>query len=184
MKRLTVIAAFFNMQRKAVRTLYTLTDEYQQDVSADDYDVVVMDNGSSAPLNGDMVRELGTNFTYHFVETTSKSPVAAISTAVRAATTPHVLCMIDGARMLTPQILARALEEAARGDDSLIDALSPHLGSQLPNDGAFNGYTQKAEDELLSSVAGSRADTSRLAFRTFVWFLNGSCYPRLRVPAS
>lgn len=50
---LSVIAIFHNMRREASRTLRTLAQPYQLDVDTSEYEVIVVDNGSTEPLNPD-----------------------------------------------------------------------------------------------------------------------------------
>ena len=44
--KLSVVIAFFNMRREAARTLYSLTTDYQRDIGIDDYEVIVVNDGS------------------------------------------------------------------------------------------------------------------------------------------
>lgn len=59
---LSVIAVFHNMAREAPRTLFTLSAQYQRGVYPDDYEVIVVDAGSSAPLEQSFVKSFGENF--------------------------------------------------------------------------------------------------------------------------
>ena len=43
----SVIVVVFNIPREAPRTLYSLSAEYQRDIAADDYEVIVVDDGST-----------------------------------------------------------------------------------------------------------------------------------------
>ena len=49
---LSVVIVIYNMEREARRSLYALSAAYQRDVTPDDYEVVVVDNGSAPPFNG------------------------------------------------------------------------------------------------------------------------------------
>ena len=149
---LTVIACFYNMRREARRTLYSLTPEYQHSVSADDYAVVAVDNGSSAALDPRWVASLAPNFSHVLFETESQSPCQAINTVVRAAQSDHVMILIDGARILTPGILKYFMMAAESFAHYFAYTLSMHLGHELQNEGMLKGYDQKAEDELLRTV--------------------------------
>jgi hypothetical protein len=44
--RLSVVVNFHNMQRESIRTLHTLSTNYQRGVGATDYEVIAVDNGS------------------------------------------------------------------------------------------------------------------------------------------
>ena len=43
----SVVVVVYNMAREAPRTLYSLSAAYQRDISAEDYEVIVVDNGST-----------------------------------------------------------------------------------------------------------------------------------------
>jgi hypothetical protein len=49
------------MCREAQRTPYILGTNYQQGVSADDYEIIAIDNGSERPLVANRVRGFGKN---------------------------------------------------------------------------------------------------------------------------
>ncbi len=161
MGELTAVVAFFNMRREAARTLFTLSAEYQLDVTADEYNIIAIDNGSLEPLNPREIESLGSNISYRFVETESMSPAAALNAAVDSIDSRLILCMIDGARMVTPNLVRRALDETVRNPGSFVYAPSFHLGSQLQNDSVINGYDQTVEDDLLDTIDW-RADGTRL----------------------
>ena len=48
--RLSVVVVAYNMTRELKRTLYSLSPKFQRDVKAQDYEVIVVDNGSTLPL--------------------------------------------------------------------------------------------------------------------------------------
>jgi hypothetical protein len=56
----------FNMRREAPRTLYSLSCDYQREVDVDDYEVIVIENGSSEALSSSEVCSFGSNFRYHY----------------------------------------------------------------------------------------------------------------------
>jgi glycosyltransferase involved in cell wall biosynthesis len=149
---LTVIVAFYNMKREAERTLFTLTPSYQQGVTVDEYEVIAVDNGSSDPLGSELVESFGKNFRYTYEQTTSPSPAAAINRAARAATTPWVACLIDGARMLSPGIVANILLGRRLSAASLVYTAAMHVGPELQNALSARGYEPADEDALLDTI--------------------------------
>ena len=64
------------------------------------------------------VTKFGANFNYHFFETDLPSPCAALNWGIKQAKTPYVMCLIDGARMLSP----RTLIETKHVYDTLYEA--------------------------------------------------------------
>jgi hypothetical protein len=60
--RISVVVAAFNMRRELPRTLESLTPGYQRGVTGDEYEVIVVDNGSRLPLSAREVAAFGPNF--------------------------------------------------------------------------------------------------------------------------
>lgn len=150
--QLTIVIAMFRMSREIPRTLFTFSPANQRGIDSSDYEIVVVDNGSPQPLTDAQVASFPANASYHYVETSSMSPAAAINAAIGATKTPFVGCVIDGARMVSPGVLARSLEALRDHPRRFVYCPSFHLGRQLQNDSAFNGYDQRVEDALLDSV--------------------------------
>jgi cellulose synthase/poly-beta-1,6-N-acetylglucosamine synthase-like glycosyltransferase len=48
---MSVVVVAYNMAREMLRTLLSLSASYQRDIHADDYEVIVVDNGSTPPLD-------------------------------------------------------------------------------------------------------------------------------------
>jgi glycosyltransferase involved in cell wall biosynthesis len=106
---LSVIVIVFNMRREAPRTLYSLSPAYQRDIEAVDYEVIVIDNGSTEPLVEEDVEACGANFRYLYHQTRSPSPVDAVNRGVSLSRSETVMICLDGARILSPGLLAYAL---------------------------------------------------------------------------
>ena len=150
--KFSIIVNFYNMRREALRTLFTLSADYQREVSVLDYEVIVIDNGSSEPLGAKFVTKFGSNFNYYFLEPSSHSPAHAINYGVREAKGEFVACIVDGARMVTPGILHYSLKAAQTYNYPFVCALSWHLGTEVQNISMLKGYNQKEEDRLLETV--------------------------------
>ena len=150
--RLSVIVNFYNMRREAERTLYSLSTAYQQAISADDYEVLAIDNGSTYPLDKDYVQRFGKQFQYHYLNTNSVSPCKALNQAVNLAKGKYVMCCIDGARILSPNILNLSLKASYLHAHPFIYTMSMHLGDKPQNLSIQEGYNQSVEDELLAST--------------------------------
>ena len=149
---LTVVAAFFNMRREAARTLYTLSSDYQRGTSASDYHVVALDNGSTDPLSDADVTGFGPNFRLVRNPEGGPSPAAAVNRVVNEVSTPWVMCLIDGARMLSPGIVAGTLAACRERPEPFVYTIGMHLGRATQNELAAKGYGQAEEDRLLEGV--------------------------------
>lgn len=148
---LSIVVIAFNMAREIPRTLYTLSGEYQRGVNTDDYEVIVVDNGSAEPLDASLVQSFGLNFRLIRLGG-SPSPAPAINTAVAQANGEAISICIDGARMLSPGIVRRTLQALRIHSDPLISTIGLHLGPILQNKSMLQGYNQQVEDALLETV--------------------------------
>jgi len=150
--KLTIVVICFNMQREAQRTLYSLSCDYQRGVSPSEYQVIVIDNNSSSPLNREFVEGFGENFEYHFFNTKSVSPAEAINFGADLAKGKMLSCIVDGARILSPGVVQNSLLAAETFDNPLVMTLAWHLGPKEQNFSMLEGYDQAEEDQLLASV--------------------------------
>jgi hypothetical protein len=147
---LSVVVNFYNNRREAPNTLYSLTRGYQQGGLDIEYEVIVLDHGSTQPLSQEEVRAFGPEFQYRFVETRSVSPVAAINAACRDAAADLLVVMIDGAHIITPGVIRLVLESFRRHGSPFVATVPLHLGPQRQDLSMRNGYDQREEDRLLA----------------------------------
>lgn len=148
---LSVIVVFRDMHREADRTLLTLAPGYQRGVEAEDYEVIAVDAGSSTPLDPGFVTSRCLNA--RLVRTPpAPSPAAAVNAAARSAAGDAIAVCIDGARMLSPGIIAGMLAGLRSFADPLVATLAWHLGPTVQNESILAGYDQAAEDRLLATV--------------------------------
>ena len=103
---LSIVMVVYNMRREAPRTLYSLSCNYQREVDVDDYEVIVIENGSSEALSSSEVCSFGSNFRYHYHSTGSRSPAEALNIGVDMVQGEHVLMLVDGLRILSPGVIA------------------------------------------------------------------------------
>lgn len=150
--RISVIVNFYNMQREAARTLYSLSRAYQTNAAQLDYDVYAIDNGSTKPLSDSFVKQFGENFHYIFYKTVSPSPVKALNQVVQSLDSEYVMCLIDGARMLSPGILSKTNQIFKTMKNPFVLTLAMHLGKKIQNEAIKEGYNQEQEDALLGTV--------------------------------
>ncbi|MHB8404822.1 MAG: glycosyltransferase family 2 protein [Gammaproteobacteria bacterium] len=150
--KLSVVVIVFDMAREAPRTLHSLSVSYQRGVSDDDYEVIVVDNGSPTPLGESVVQKYGRHFRYVYIQDASPSPAGAVNTGVRLSRGEYVCIAIDGARILTPGLIRTTLRAFNAYDDPAIATLGWHLGSEPQQRSVRNGYTKSAEDALLKKI--------------------------------
>jgi len=150
--KLSVIVIAYNMARELPRTLRSLSPAMQRDIDADDYEIIVVDNGSTQPFDEAECRRWGGNISFHRIADASPSPVLAVNHGLSLARGDLVGVCIDGARMASPRLLATVLEAARLHRRPVIGTLAFHLGPDVQMRSVVNGYCQAVEDDLLASV--------------------------------
>lgn len=150
--RLSVVVIVFNMRREAPRTLFSLSPAYQQGINAEDYEIIVVENGSSEPLAAADMARFGPNFRYVWIDDALPSPARAINQGVALAKAPHVGIMIDGARIATPGVIASALLGLQSFERAVVGTVGFHLGPDTQMYSLRHGYNRAVEDELLDSI--------------------------------
>ena len=98
-KKLSVVVVCYNMARESPRTLRTLSPAVQRGIAAEDYEVIVVDNGSTDPFDEDECRRLLPGLVIHRMQDAGPSPVGAVNAGLAAARGDLIGVWIDGARM-------------------------------------------------------------------------------------
>jgi len=148
-----VVVVVYNMAREAPRTLYSLSAAYQRNIHPDDYEIIVVDNGSNPPLQHKVIRDLIGNFHLIRIDDASPSPGAAVNRGLLQARGDIVGVMVDGARIVTPGLLHLARHGASLYDKAVVTALGWYLGYDFQGFAQQAGYDQAHEDALLQSIA-------------------------------
>lgn len=150
--KLSVVVVFYDMRREAKRTLLSLTTAYQRGINISDYEVIAIDSGSDAPLDGRAVEQMQPNFRYRYVKPGAPTPCRALNIGIQEARANHVACAIDGARILSPGILSKTLTATTFFRDSFVYTLGMHLGPKRQNLSIQEGYCEAVEDGLLEQI--------------------------------
>src|SRR5271156_1511482 len=101
----SVIVVVYNMGREAPRTLFSLSAAYQRKIAAEQYEVIVVDNGSAPPLDHRFLETLEGNYKVIRIDEADPSPVQAINRGLAEARGDLVGVLIDGARIASPGLL-------------------------------------------------------------------------------
>jgi len=148
----SVVVVVYNIAREAPRTLHSLSAIYQRHIERDDYEVIVVDNGSNPPLDPQIVTALEGNFRLIRIDDASPSPAQAINRGLAEARGDVIGVMIDGARIATPGLLHFARHGARIYDGAVVGTLGWYLGYDLQSGALRTGYDQAREDALLASI--------------------------------
>lgn len=149
---LSVVVVAYNIPRELPRTLLSLSASYQQHIEAAEFEVIVVDNGSSPPVDSAMVEQFGGVFRLIRIDDASPSPAAAVNRGIAEARGDVIGVMVDGARLATPGLLHFARHGARLFETSVVGALGWYLGHDYQRVAMIAGYDHAREDALLASI--------------------------------
>jgi glycosyltransferase involved in cell wall biosynthesis len=159
---LSVVVVAYDMARELPRTLFSLSPAYQRGIAPGDYEVVVVDNGSPQPVDPALLDSFGGDIRLTRVRDARPAPGRAANEAIASARGDFVGLLIDGARIASPGLLARAVQAQRLAPRPVVAALAWHLGGARHDQATAEGYDQHAEDELLGGL-----DWERDGYRLF-----------------
>lgn len=149
---LSVVVIVHNMAREAPRTLFSLSAAYQQHIEPSDYEVIVIDNGSSPAFDPGVIDRLSGNFRVIRLDPAPPSPAHAVNVGLAAAQGEVIGVMIDGARMVTPGLLHFSAHGAELYDRAVVTTLGWYLGYDYQPWSILSGHDREHEDRLLWSI--------------------------------
>lgn len=149
---LSIVVISFNMERELRRTLLTLSRGYQRRPLDFDYEVIVVDNGSTKPPEMRDFEDLGLDLRILRCTTGSRSPVEALNMGLAASRGALIGALIDGARMASPGLVAAAVVAARTHHRPIVYTASLMLGFSPQWKAHETGYNQTVEDRLLDSI--------------------------------
>jgi len=149
---ISVVVVAYDMARELPRTLRTLSPHFQRGVSASDYEIVVIDNGSPDPVDEQLVTGGFGSVRLSRLHPAPASPARAANLGIEMATGDLVGLVVDGARMASPGLIATARRAAMLFSRPIVASVGYHLGTVRHMDAVEAGYDRRAEDELLASI--------------------------------
>jgi hypothetical protein len=140
------------MARELPRTLQSLSVPYQRDIAADDFEVIVVDNGSPEPVDPSVLDRFPGRLLRACVDRAPPAPARAANLGLRMASADFIGLVLDGARIASPGLLARALLASRLVDRPIVATLAWHLGPTRHMDATDASYDRATEDALLAEV--------------------------------
>ena len=174
--KLSLIVIGYNMARELPRTIWSLSPAMQRDIDPQDYEVILIDNGSTQAFDEGELRHILPDLVVHHFQNATVSPAPAINFGLTQARGDLVGVCIDGARMSSPGLLAKALVASRLHARPVIGTIAFHLGPEVQMESITRGYNQAIEDELLAQ-SGWETDGYRLfAISTFAGSSGGGWF--------
>ena len=151
--KLSVALVCYDMAAQIENTLRSLVPPYQRGIVIEDYEIVLVDNGSAQTLPK-RLQTFSPNLRYiHIPPNEARpSPAAAINRAAAMGRAPWLCLMIDGARMVTPGVLYWALRLLVLTPRSIVEVRGWHLGPKFQPARVAEGYTHEIEAQLLAQA--------------------------------
>lgn len=149
---LSIVVVNYKNDRELPRTLYSLSPAFQQGVTADQYEVVVVDNGSPEPPTARRFSRLGLDLSVISHPNPTHSPVDAINLGIEASCGVGVCVFIDGARLASPGLVRRLREGLLTHPRAVVGSKGRYLGPVIQRVGMRYGYDQTAEDAMLRRI--------------------------------
>ena len=149
---LSIVVISYKNDRELPRTLYSLSPAFQQGVTADQYEVVIVDNGSPTPPRARQFAKLGLDLSVVVMDDPTHSPVPAINRGIEASVGAGVCVFIDGARLASPGLVRRLREGLLTHPRAVVGSKGRYLGPVPQRIGMRHGYDQKVEDALLRRI--------------------------------
>lgn len=150
--KLSVIIVAYNMRREVPRSVRSASVPYQQNIAEEDYEILVVENGSSEPLDAGALEAIAPNVRYLPLDNPPPSPAFAINEAVDRARGEVLAIMVDGAHMLTPKVLFYGLAPFSYQRNPVVSTPPFFLGPGAQPDTVPLGYSRAEEDALLESI--------------------------------
>src|SRR5215470_2618589 len=151
--KLSVVVVCYEMAAQIKNTLHSLLPPYQRNVSIDEYEIILMDNGSAKMLD-EPTRKISPNLNYVYLSPgeASPSPAAAMNRGVALSRAPLLCLMIDGARLVTPGVLSWGMRLLSLAPRAMVEVRGWHLGPKWQPESVMEGYDSQQERKLLESV--------------------------------
>ncbi len=151
--QLSVVVICHEMAEQIENTLFSLLPPYQREVETADYEIILVDNGSKKMLE-ERLQKFAPNLRYVYIppNEASPNPAAALNRGAALARASSLCLMIDGARMLTPGVLAWGLRLRALAADPVVEVRGWHLGPKWQPESVMEGYDHETETRLLAEA--------------------------------
>src|SRR5438105_12991122 len=89
------------MPREIPRTIRTLSPQTQRGIRPEQYEIIVVDNGSTRPFDRELCMQWGADPIFQAVASPNPSPCAAVNKGLQVARGERSWVLVDGARLVS-----------------------------------------------------------------------------------
>ena len=159
--KVSIIVISYNMNRELPRTLLSLSVPFQKEITRDEFEVILIDNGSKVPPTASDFSHLDIDLRVVSMDNPTKSPVPAINFGLKQVSGEIIGVYIDGARIASPRLIASARDAITYNQRAFVGSRGRYLGNKFQRVAIVEGYNQQVEDEMLAQ-SGWESDGYKL----------------------
>ena len=159
--KVSIIVICYNMNRELPRTLLSLSVPFQKGITRDEFEVILIDNGSKVPPTASDFSHLDIDLRVVSMDNPTKSPVPAINFGLKQVSGEIIGVYIDGARIASPRLIASARDAITYNQRAFVGSRGRYLGNKFQRVAIVEGYNQQVEDEMLAQ-SGWESDGYKL----------------------
>ena len=159
--KVSIIVISYNMNRELPRTLLSLSVPFQKGITRDEFEVILIDNGSKVPPTASDFSHLDIDLRVVSMDNPTKSPVPAINFGLKQVSGEIIGVYIDGARIASPRLIASARDAITYNQRAFVGSRGRYLGNKFQRVAIVEGYNQQVEDEMLAQ-SGWESDGYKL----------------------
>jgi glycosyltransferase involved in cell wall biosynthesis len=159
--KVSIIVISYNMNRELPRTLLSLSVPFQKGITRDEFEVILIDNGSKVPPTASDFSHLDIDLRVLSMDNPTKSPVPAINFGLKQVSGEIIGVYIDGARIASPRLIASARDAITYNQRAFVGSRGRYLGNKFQRQAIVEGYNQQVEDEMLAQ-SGWESDGYKL----------------------
>jgi len=159
--KVSIIVISYNMNRELPRTLLSLSVPFQKGIKRDEFEVILIDNGSKVPPTASDFSHLDIDLRVVSMDNPTKSPVPAINFGLKQVSGEIIGVYIDGARIASPRLIASARDAITYNQRAFVGSRGRYLGNKFQRVAIVEGYNQQVEDEMLAQ-SGWESDGYKL----------------------
>lgn len=147
---LSIVICAYQMERELKRTVLSCLAPFQVGLHDKSIEIIIANNDFDSRIElADL--PVGVSEVIN-VTTRSISPVQVMNQAAKKAKSRNLLLILDGARMVSPNVVNNTIEILSRSSNFISTPIAFHLGPKHQSLSVLEGYNKEQEDLLLEEI--------------------------------